>query len=184
MISLVPLSPNLEGQSIFLFLAACSELGQHMWPYQQFSCCSHNFWVHWCLSSLKNMPSARWRCHDGGIFFTTISLIIATPALFPLRLELLLCTASPVRLHLCSRIPKRCLQIWEPVGDTETALSYSWNFVANTFLGHTIIQCLKKEFIERCYIKGYSYVLKCHLCCVIGVVFNLKDKRRLKKIVV
>jgi hypothetical protein len=70
------------------------------------------------------------------------------------------------------------------MGDTETAWSCSWNFVANTFLGHTIIQCLKKEFIERCCGKGYIYISKCHLCRVTGIEFNLKDKRRLKKMIV
>jgi hypothetical protein len=43
--------------------------------------------------------------------FTTISLVIATSDFSPLRLELLLRTARPLWLHLCSRIPKCRLQI-------------------------------------------------------------------------
>jgi hypothetical protein len=56
--------------------------------------------------------------------------------------------------------------------------------VANTFLGHAITQCLKKEFIERCYVEGYNYVFEVPSCCVFGIEFNLKDKRRLKKVIV
>jgi hypothetical protein len=145
-ISLCPSLQTWRTRASFFLLAACSKHSQHMWPYEQLRCCWHNFRVHWCtpLQSVKNIPTARWRCQHGGIFVITISLIITTTALCPRQVGSLLCTAPPVWLHLCSRILKRRLQIWEPLGDTETALSYSWSFVANTFLGHTIIQCLQK----------------------------------------
>lgn len=110
------------------------------------------------------------------MFFITISLIIATNALFPLRLELLLCTAL-----LCGNI--FVVESQTSFTDLRTP-GRSVKYVANTFLGHTVIQCLKKEFIERYCIKGYSCVFKCHLCCISGIEFYLKYNRKLKKNVI